>query len=199
MALLLTGCASTRRGNLLAEGQASWYGPNFHGKKTASGERFNMYRYTAAHRTLPLGTKIRVVNVDNGKSVVVRINDRGPYAKGRILDLSKRAARKLDMLDTGTAHVQLYLIKGDVTRQQQRAAQSHQAERFTIQLASYQNRANAKQKASAIRGARVETVNVGRKKVYRVYFGTYKSKQAAQKKLSQLKRRGLDGFIKQLD
>jgi rare lipoprotein A len=183
----------------LAEGQASWYGPNFHGKKTASGERFNMYRYTAAHRTLPLGTKIRVVNVDNGKSVVVRINDRGPYAKGRILDLSKRAARKLGMLGTGTAHVKLYLVKGNISKHQQRAAQSHQAERFTIQLASYQDRSNAKQKASQIRGARVETVKVGRKKIYRVYLGTYKSKRAAQKKLSQLKRRGVDGFIKQIE
>jgi rare lipoprotein A len=187
-----------RRGTMLAEGQASWYGPNFHGKKTASGERFNMYRYTAAHRTLPLGTKIRVVNVDNGKSVVVRINDRGPYAKGRILDLSKRAARKLGMLSTGTAHVKLYLVKGNVSKQQHRAARSHQSEQFTIQLASYQNRSNAKQKAAQIRGARVAAVKVGRKTVYRVYYGKYNSKDAARRQLSKLKRRGVDGFIKQM-
>jgi rare lipoprotein A len=196
--LFASGCASMKRGTFVAEGTASWYGPNFHGKKTASGERFNMYRYTAAHRTLPLGTKVRVVNVDNGRSVVVEINDRGPYAKGRILDLSKRAARKLGMLGKGTAHVKLYVVKGKVTRSQKRVAQSHTAEQFTIQLASYQNKRNARQKAADIRGARVATVKVGRKTVYRVYYGKFNNKSEARRELSKLKRKGLNGFIKQL-
>lgn len=92
------------------EGIASWYGEDFHGKKTASGERYNMYDLTAAHRTLPLGSRVRVTNLDNGEEVVVRINDRGPFKKGRIIDLSYEAARRLDMIDEGTARVKLTLL-----------------------------------------------------------------------------------------
>ncbi|KAA2235618.1 septal ring lytic transglycosylase RlpA family protein [Salinarimonas soli] len=76
-------------------GLASWYGPGFHGRKTASGERFNAGSLTAAHRTLPFGTRVRVVNRKNGRSIVVRINDRGPYAHGRIIDLSQASARAI--------------------------------------------------------------------------------------------------------
>lgn len=88
-------------------GMASWYGKAHHGKKTASGERFNMYGLTAAHRKLPLGTLVRVTNVANGKSVIVKINDRGPFHGNRVLDLSKGAAQALDMTKTGTAKVQI--------------------------------------------------------------------------------------------
>jgi len=76
----------------LQKGAASWYGPGFHGKRTANGERFDTHALTAAHKTLPFGTKVRVTNEQTGKSVVVRINDRGPYAHGRVIDLSKAAA-----------------------------------------------------------------------------------------------------------
>ncbi len=76
-------------------GLASWYGPGFHGRKTASGEAFNAGALTAAHRSLPFGTRVRVVNKKNGRSVVVRINDRGPYAHGRVIDLSRAAARAI--------------------------------------------------------------------------------------------------------
>ena len=86
-------------------GVASWYGPGFHGKRTASGERFNTGSFTAAHRSLPFGTRVRVTNVRNGQSVVVRINDRGPYVAGRIIDLSKASARAIGM--GGTARVRL--------------------------------------------------------------------------------------------
>lgn len=88
-------------------GSASWYGKEFEGKKTASGERFDADDMTAAHRKLPLGTKVEVTNLENGKSVEVEVNDRGPYAKGRIIDLSKAAAKKLDMTHDGTAQVQI--------------------------------------------------------------------------------------------
>ena len=91
--------ASARSGKHVEEGMASWYGKKFHGKKTASGERFNMYELTAAHRTLPFGTKVKVTNLENNKSVVVRINDRGPHVKGRIIDLSYAAAKKIDMIE----------------------------------------------------------------------------------------------------
>lgn len=88
-------------------GKASWYGRRFHGKRTASGERFDMNGLTAAHRTLPFGTRVRVRNTRNGREVVVRINDRGPHVRGRILDLSQAAAAALDLLQAGEAPVVL--------------------------------------------------------------------------------------------
>lgn len=88
-------------------GKASWYGRRFHGKRTASGERFDMNGLTAAHRTLPFGTRVRVRNTRNGREVVVRINDRGPHVRDRILDLSQAAAAALDLLQAGEAPVVL--------------------------------------------------------------------------------------------
>jgi rare lipoprotein A len=88
-------------------GMASWYGE---AQTTASGERFDKHKMTAAHRTLPLGTYVRVTNTRNGKSVVVRINDRGPYGHGRVIDLSEAAARQLDMIDAGVAPVTLEVV-----------------------------------------------------------------------------------------
>jgi len=95
----------------LESGSASWYGKNFDGKKTASGEIYDMESLTAAHKTLPFNTKVKVVNVDNGKSVTVRINNRGPNVEGRIIDLSRRAAQELDIIDDGLAEVKLYLVE----------------------------------------------------------------------------------------
>ena len=87
---------------------ASWYGPGFHGRLTANGERYNMYALTAAHKTLPFGTEVKVTNMKNGKAVVVRINDRGPYTKGRIIDLSKAAHLAIDC---NLCKVELDIIK----------------------------------------------------------------------------------------
>jgi rare lipoprotein A len=89
------------------QGQASWYGPGFSGRKTASGERFNQHALTAAHKRLPLGTKATVINLRNGKAVQVEINDRGPYVRGRIIDLSAAAAERLGMKNAGTTPVRL--------------------------------------------------------------------------------------------
>jgi rare lipoprotein A len=88
-------------------GLASWYGPKFHGRRTASGEVFNQEKFTAAHRTLPWGSRVKVTNLDNGKSVDVRINDRGPFGKGRIIDVSRAAARVLDIVIRGITTVQI--------------------------------------------------------------------------------------------
>ncbi len=91
-------------------GIASWYGEDFHGWLTANGETYDMEAFTAAHRTLPLGTRVLVTNIENGKQVRVRINDRGPYLYGRVLDLSLAGARELDMVDSGVAAVQLEVV-----------------------------------------------------------------------------------------
>ncbi|MEJ2068017.1 MAG: septal ring lytic transglycosylase RlpA family protein [Deltaproteobacteria bacterium] len=97
------------------EGMASWYGPKFHGKKTASGEIFDMYELTAAHKSLPLGTKCIVTNLENGKSVTVRINDRGPFAKERVIDLSYASAKVIDMIHSGTIKVKVEVLAGEET------------------------------------------------------------------------------------
>ena len=89
------------------QGEASWYGPGFQGKETANGDTFDQTKMTAAHPSLPMGTKAIVTNLENGKEVEVRINDRGPYAKDRVIDVSKAAARKLDMQEDGTAQVKI--------------------------------------------------------------------------------------------
>ncbi len=91
-------------------GLASWYGPGFHGNKTANGEVYDMHARTAAHRTLPFGTLVRVTRLDTGASTVVRINDRGPHVAGRVIDLSNAAANDLDMVKAGVARVRLDII-----------------------------------------------------------------------------------------
>ena len=98
------GAASAPAGETkpIQTGAASWYGPGFHGKRTANGETFNTHALTAAHKTLPFGTQLRVTNERTGRSVVVRINDRGPYAHGRVIDLSKAAADAVGILSVGT-------------------------------------------------------------------------------------------------
>lgn len=100
-------------------GRVSWYGPGFHGRRTASGERFDQNEMTAAHRSLPFGTLVRVIDNRSGNAVLVRINDRGPYAYGRILDLSKAAARRLGIASRGTATVELEVFHRDADRSSQ--------------------------------------------------------------------------------
>lgn len=94
--------------DFVQEGEASWYGPGFHGRKTASGERFDTYEMTAAHKTLPFGTVLKVTNLNNGKTVIVTVNDRGPYVGGRIIDLSKAAKDALDMGGTAQVRLEVY-------------------------------------------------------------------------------------------
>lgn len=91
-------------------GLASWYGPGFHGKSTANGERYSMYAQTAAHKTYPMNTMVKVTNTKNGKSTIVRINDRGPFVAGRVIDLSKKAASDIDVVVSGTAPVKLEVV-----------------------------------------------------------------------------------------
>jgi len=105
--------AKTSHIQRVQSGRASWYGPGFHGKVTASGETFDETALTAAHKSIPLGSKARVTNVTNGNSVKVKINDRGPFAQGRIIDLSRAAARALGILETGIAIVRVELVASE--------------------------------------------------------------------------------------
>jgi rare lipoprotein A len=101
----LPGGSRTRQSGL-----ASWYGPKFHGRQTASGERYNMFDLTAAHRDLPFGSRLRVTNIENGRQVLVTVNDRGPFVKGRIIDLSYAAAKELGMTGDGVVRVRLEVL-----------------------------------------------------------------------------------------
>jgi len=92
------------------DGIASWYGPDFHAKKTSNGEIYNMHALTAAHKTLPMNTVVKVYNVENGRTTIVRINDRGPFVSGRIIDLSNKAAHEIDMVKKGTARVKITVL-----------------------------------------------------------------------------------------
>jgi rare lipoprotein A (peptidoglycan hydrolase) len=94
----------------MQQGRISWYGPGFHGRRTANGEVFDSHDLTMAHRTLPLGTIVRVTSLENGRSVVLRVNDRGPYVRGRVADLSQGAAQRLDFLDDGVVTARIELL-----------------------------------------------------------------------------------------
>jgi len=136
--ILLTSCAGQtyfRSGNV-QKGLASWYGPDFHGKLTSNGEIYNMHALTAAHKTLPFGAYVRVTNLNNGKSIVVRINDRGPFVKGRIIDLSYAAAKKLGTDITGVAPVKIKVLK--------KYSPKKSSQKFSIQVGSFSLKKNAK-------------------------------------------------------
>lgn len=94
----------------MQSGRVSWYGPGFHGRRTANGETFDTNEMTMAHRTLAFGSRVRVTNLDNGRTIVVRVNDRGPYVRGRIADLSHAAASELGFVDDGVVHARIELI-----------------------------------------------------------------------------------------
>ena len=98
---------------MITEGNASYYAHRFHGRLTANGERFNMHELTAAHKSLPFGSMVQVTNLANGKKVLVRINDRGPYIKGRIIDLSLKAAKEIDLLKKGVTNVRIEAFEGN--------------------------------------------------------------------------------------
>ncbi len=185
----------SKKGEIIEDGVASWYGPNFHGKLTANGEKYDMYALTAAHRTLPFNTIVRVYNLDNGKSVNVRINDRGPFAKDRIIDLSKTAAQKIDMLGPGTAPVQLYLIEGDLAGSK---TTNLKVATYTVQLGSFKTEERALKESLKIKGSRVEKISTGNDTVYRVYYGVYVDTEEARKKQLELSRNGFNGYVKQI-
>ncbi len=112
-------------------GEASWYGPGFHGKETASGETFNTNKMTAAHPSLPMGTKVKVTNLEKNKTVEVTINDRGPYVDGRVIDLSREAAKKLGMVKKGTTKVKVVTKTGKKKTSRKKTSKKRAAKKKT--------------------------------------------------------------------
>lgn len=156
-------------------GVASWYGPNFDGLRTSDGDRYDMYAMTAAHKTLPLPCYVRVTNLSNGKSIVVKVNDRGPFVSNRIIDLSYVAAAKLDMLATGTALVEVRTITPASPSVLTRAAETPPAILY-VQVGAFTAQANAERvvarlHAAGLAGAFIFGPPVTRSHLYRVRIG----------------------------
>lgn len=163
------------------EGYASWYGQKFHGHKTSNGEIYDMYSMTAAHKTLPLPSYVKVTNTNNGKSAIVRVNDRGPFHEGRIIDLSMAAAAKLDVIKHGTSPVKIELIhvpKPDSPDEWQSANPHH----YFVQLAAVTNEAKAQQIAKQLELDFATQVNLKKAEsaeVYRLRLGPYLDREEA--------------------
>jgi len=171
-------------------GVASWYGPDFHGGKTSNGETYNMYALTAAHKTLPMNTMVRVTNLRNARSVVVRINDRGPFVKGRIIDLSYEAGRRIGIDKTGTAPVKLTVLGFDSLIAAKAGAkgvrQKVTAGRFGVQVGAFRRREGAelyKKRYDGYKGryrAVVRAYTVGGRPLYRVWLMGFRSEEEAK-------------------
>jgi len=153
-------------------GIASWYGPNFHGKLTSNGEVYNMYAFTAAHKTLPMNTIVKVTNLLNHKSVIVRINDRGPFVKGRIIDLSYAAGKKIGLDVLGTAPVELKVIgfKG-----------KRYVGGYMIQLGAFMNKKSAQRVANKYKKFGYNTIVLKKGYFYKAYIQGFKTYDEAKK------------------
>lgn len=192
-------------------GIASWYGNKFHGRKTSNGEIYNMYAMTAAHKTLPIPSYLQVTNLKNGKQVIVRVNDRGPFHENRIIDLSYAAASKLGIVATGTGMVELRALEpGESATPVTRVAQSNEADdslpvpapaeagknQLFLQLGSFISRDNAESLRARltlnnVSDATVLASTVDRQNIYRVRIGPLSSVEEADRLAIQIDRLGI--------
>jgi rare lipoprotein A len=202
---VLTACAPSKK-ELLYEpfdrekilryrevGFASWYGEEYHGRKTANGEVYDMYAMTAAHRTLPFNTFVRVTNMENGKKAELRINDRGPFVSGRIIDLSQSGARAIEILTCGTAKVSVE-VTGFAG-----SASSFLQGNFSLQVGAFESEENAQRLRSTLSskygGVRIVLWEGNRKRLYRVRLGSFRSEAEARRTGEFLRKENLAGFV----
>ncbi|WP_104684958.1 septal ring lytic transglycosylase RlpA family protein, partial [Helicobacter bizzozeronii] len=197
------------------DGYASWYGPNFHARKTSNGETYNMYAHTAAHKTLPMNTIVKVTNKDNNKSTIVRINDRGPFVPNRIIDLSNIAARDIEMVGKGVAPVKLEVLGfgGVISKQYAKTLntpqnhtlqkefkvgptqQSYSGGEFSLQMGAFRHKEGALKaqrdlQAKLKKGHKIRMVEgiKDNQPIYRVFISGFKSEEEASdyaKRMSQ--------------
>jgi rare lipoprotein A len=171
-------------------GMASWYGKDFHGRKTANGAIYNMYGVSAAHKTLPLGTRVRVTNLDNRRSVILTVNDRGPFVHGRVLDLSYGAAQKLGTVDKGVAKVRITALTSSPPRPKRYA--NTNIKYYHVRVGAFANRDNAERTWRRLRSAGyynavINTVSRDGKKLHIVQAGSFTSRDKAEKIQLKLK------------
>jgi rare lipoprotein A len=180
---------------------ASWYGPNFHGRPTASGEKFNMYAMTCAHKKYPFGTRLKVIYLKTGQSAVVTVNDRGPFIRGRDLDLSYAAAKKTGLITEGVGRVKIEYLGRDMryVRRISPAGPASSNGPFTIQVGSFKKESNASylQKALRIRykDVYITSVSINGQKFYRVRIGNFKLRKNAYDFAKILADEGYSIFI----
>jgi len=182
------------------QGIASWYGKDFHGRKTSNGETYDMHAMTAAHKTLPLGVNVRVTRLETGRSVVVRVNDRGPFVAGRIIDLSYSAARQLGIVEAGTAPVRVEALGYPQISQGQTRYLSpvnYDSGSFAVQIGAFSVAENARKLTLQMRSrfgkAEMQTATVKGQSLYRVRVGNYSSLEQAQQAAQELTADGFPG------
>ena len=195
---MMVGCVGSyhRTGPVTSEhpqrGVASWYGPSFHGNLTANGERYDMWALTAAHRTLPFGTRVLVQSVDTGKSVTVRINDRGPFIRGRVIDLSYGAARELAMVGKGTEDVVLTILDSSSSEFSGNLSDG-KTENYWVQVGSFATLRQAvslqEQLANQYSRVRLKTVDLQSGQWHRVQVGAFHSQEKAKIMATELENR----------
>jgi rare lipoprotein A len=181
----------------IQSGEASWYGSRYHGRKTSSGERYNKNAMTAAHKTLPFGTRVKVTNLDNEEFVILRINDRGPFVGDRIIDVSEAAARKLAFRSKGVGNVKVEILElpGDYASKNDGS--------YTIQTAAYTNYKNAQQLTEKLKAfdehLTVELMEdeLKGKKVHLIRAGKFRSRQEAEAFNELLEEAGLSGLVRE--
>ena len=185
------------------KGDASWYGTKFHGQRASSGETYNMYAMTAAHKTLPLPSYVEVKNLKNGRKAVVKVNDRGPFHDGRIIDLSYAAATKLGVVATGTAPVEIRVINNGVISERKDAVVGIDEQyidengKLYVQIAAFSTEENALKLITDLREKRFHSVRIHvdnnkGKLLYRVRIGPMPTDIVAEKVLAQLKEINLN-------
>ncbi len=199
MMAVLAGCGLLGRrasapeasGGPVQLGTASWYGPGFHGRHTSSGEIYDQYDLTAAHRTLPLGTRVAVTNLQNGKEVEVRINDRGPFVKDRMIDLSYAAARILGMIGPGTVPVRLEVLEAGAVQLASVA--------YAVQVGAFAQRENAERLKDTLsrrfRGVYMSTFDGTAGSYYRVRLGRFAKHDEAAAAARSITPLGLPAVI----
>ena len=183
-------------------GVASWYGKKFHGRKTSNGKVYDMYGMTAAHKTLPLGVSVRVTHRQSGRSIVVRVNDRGPFDGTRIIDLSYGAANKLGMVEAGTAPVVIKALGYQETSGGQisyRSPVNYDSGSFAVQIGAFGVSGNAYRLAALMKDrygkAEVQSALINGRRMYRVRVGDYRSLQRAENAAAEFSTSGYPGSL----
>ena len=181
-------------------GTASWYGSKYHGKPTSSGERYNKNNMTAAHNTLPFGTKVKVTNLSNKKSVIVRINDRGPFSGKRIIDVSEAAARKLDFMAEGLGKVAIEII--ELPKSETAAIDKHADAVYTIQTGSYSSPEHAQQLYQKLKAfdknlpLELTEERIKGRSMHLIHAGRFENQQEAEAFNELLEEEGLHGMVR---
>lgn len=170
-------------------GMASWYGPKFHGKRTSSGEIYDMYQLTCAHNTLALGTMVVVTNLENGRALELKVNDRGPFVKDRIIDLSYAAAKILGIYEKGTAFVKVETVGPFI----------EEIPRYTLQIGSFSDEERAKQMVEELRkdfkNIHMSIMETSTQRYHRVRIGPFDSKEEALPQAEKLSKMGFQVLV----